>query len=90
MIRETVAVGEEPTRVCAVHWRHAGIVLVNSGAVDVVVDVADTVAVDGDDAGIRVAPGQTVTVPAVDPDRSLAVWAVTAGGLGEITYVAPR
>jgi hypothetical protein len=85
--RERIAVGdqgEQATRVCST--RHSGVFLENTGSVDVVVDTRAYIELDGRDAGITVRVGQMVTIPA-SLDGPRALYAVAAGGIGELTYV---
>jgi hypothetical protein len=90
MVRERVRVGAEPTWVYTVPSRHGGLLLTNTGSVDVVVDTREDVIADDPTAGLAVGVGQTVTIPRADPNYSLGVWAVTtAGGNGEVTYLLP-
>jgi hypothetical protein len=60
-----------------------------TGEPDVVVDTRPDVTTDGPTAGLTVGAGQTVTIPRADPDSVWAVWVVTAGGSGEVTYLLP-
>jgi hypothetical protein len=91
MIHERVSVSERPTEVLTVPWRHSGVVLVNSGDVDVFVDInTEYVAADGPDAGLKIGPGVTVTLPRPEADFGMTLWAITpAGSSGELTYVLP-
>src|SRR6202008_982087 len=63
MVRERVRVGAEPTWVYPCPARHGGLLLINTGSVDVVVDTREDVIADDPTAGLAVGVGQTVTIP---------------------------
>ena len=94
MIRERVpVVGEEATYVCEVPSTLSGLLLCNTGSVDVVVDTREDVAADGPAAGVRVGVGEHVTFPVERDGRypsAQVLWAVAVGGRGELDLPGSR
>lgn len=89
---ENVAVQASPTLVCAIPYWSSGVVITNTGATSVSVDLAGGDAYAGTAAelaavGIAVAAGATVTLPGTD--GSLQVWAAVTSGTGQLTYALP-
>ncbi|MBO0883098.1 MAG: hypothetical protein J2P17_22740 [Mycobacterium sp.] len=80
--------GRTPTHVVTAHWSHPGVIIENTGSVDVFVDYSEEALEAA--AGLRVRPGQTVTIPRDRDDRSLSVYAAADGDMdGELTQYVP-
>jgi hypothetical protein len=88
MIRERFTVSEQPTPLCGIGHPRTGVMLVNTGDTEVVVDRHEDVRFDGPDAGLTIGAGQTVTIPSPDTRHGLMLYAATRGGSGEVTYLA--
>lgn len=78
---------DKPTYVCSVGWRHSGVLLRNTGAADVFVGRRDELEAGGVQAGLLIAAGETVTVPA--GEVSWEIHALTAAGRSELSYWLP-
>ncbi|MDI3314496.1 MAG: hypothetical protein QJR12_09505 [Mycobacterium sp.] len=89
MIAERVQVGPTPVHVATAHWQCSGILVENSGSVDVFIDAHEEALEPPDISGVRLRPGERVTLPRHRDDRSLSVYAVAPDGRGEVTAYSP-
>ncbi|BCO35506.1 hypothetical protein MHEC_19390 [Mycobacterium heckeshornense] len=89
MIAETVQVRATPTHILTAHWLATGILVENTGGTDLFVDVDEEALEASDVSGIRLRPGEKLTLPRHRDDRSLSVFAVSPDGPGEVTAYHP-